>query len=109
MTTPSKNTVVLQEDDLREGFAPIWTAARKDPTWPATWVRAGSQRNDSANNGFSLGIIINNEDGVSRTLFVRQKSMSADFDLSRFLLVNLKLPKALGAARCRVRDIADKI
>jgi hypothetical protein len=40
----------------------------------------------SANNGFSLGIIINNEDGVSRTLFVRQKSMSADF-------VSLEIPR----------------
>ena len=59
--------------------------------------------------GFSLGIIINNEDGVSRTLFIRQKSLSAEFDLSRFLLVKLEFTEARGPTRYRVRDIANKI
>ena len=50
MTTPSRDTVVLREDDLLEG-APIWMAARKGPTWPVVWVARDLKRDENRLTG----------------------------------------------------------
>ena len=96
MTTPSRETVVLQEDDLQEDSPPSGRQRGRIPRGPQSGFAQDLKRNDSANNRFSLGIIISNEDGVSRTLFIRHKTLSAEFDLSRFLLVKLEFTEARG-------------
>jgi hypothetical protein len=83
MTTPSRDTVVLQKDDLREGFAPSGRQRGRVPRGANLGSRGISSETIAQMTGFPSAIIISNEDGVSRTLFMRQKSLSAEFDLSR--------------------------
>ncbi len=93
MTTPSRDTVVLQEDDLLGRIRPHLEGSAEGSHVARNLGSRGTSSETIAQitgSPSALSYVMRTASAGPR--FVRQKSLSAEFDLSRFLLVKLELP-----------------